>query len=294
MTDYAHPEVLVDTAWVEAHHRRRRPRRRGRRGRPALRRGTCPAPCSSTGTPSCSAPTCATSSMRAFGISNDTTVVLYGDKSNWWAAYAFWFRSTTATPTCGSWTAAGRSGWRGAPAVDRGRPPGARPLPRPVPRRVDPRLRARRAAAPAARQGRRRARSSTSAVAEYSGEKLHMPEYPQEGALRGGHVPGAVNVPWAKAVEDDGTFRPSEQLRDLYGGLGVTPDKDVVAYCRPARLPARPQLRRLLDGVGQHGRGADRAGRLSDHDRLLEQVEAPRASSASLMRSGGSSRMTLP
>ena len=70
--------------------------------------------------------------------------------------------------------------------------------------------------------------------AEFSGEKLHMPEYPQEGALRGGHVPGAVNVPWAKAVQDDGTFRPADQLHALYAGVGVTADKDVVTYCRIA------------------------------------------------------------
>jgi thiosulfate/3-mercaptopyruvate sulfurtransferase len=70
--------------------------------------------------------------------------------------------------------------------------------------------------------------------AEYSGEKLHMPEYPQEGALRGGHIPGAKNVPWARAVNtEDGTFRPSDELRQIYQQeQGLDPNADIIAYCR--------------------------------------------------------------
>jgi thiosulfate/3-mercaptopyruvate sulfurtransferase len=67
---------------------------------------------------------------------------------------------------------------------------------------------------------------------EYSGELLHMPDYPQEGAMRGGHVPGAKNIPWAKAANEDGTFKSPEELKALYEGQGVTPDKDIIAYCR--------------------------------------------------------------
>jgi len=67
---------------------------------------------------------------------------------------------------------------------------------------------------------------------EYSGQLLHMPDYPQEGALRGGHIPGAKNIPWGKAVAADGTFKPVAELRALYEGEGITPDKDIVAYCR--------------------------------------------------------------
>ena len=99
---------------------------------------------------------------------------------------------------------------------------------------------------------------------EYSGELTHMPAYPQEGALRGGHIPGAKNIPWAKAVAEDGTFKPIAELRALYEGQGITPDKDVIAYCRigersshtwfvlarTAWLQERPQLRWLLDGMG--------------------------------------------
>jgi len=67
---------------------------------------------------------------------------------------------------------------------------------------------------------------------EFSGERTHMPEYPQEGTLRGGHIPSAVSIPWAKAVKDDSTFKSADELRELYGAQGVTADKDVVAYCR--------------------------------------------------------------
>ncbi len=69
-------------------------------------------------------------------------------------------------------------------------------------------------------------------VQEYTGERLHMPDYPNEGALRGGHIPGAKNIPWAKAVQENGTFKPAAELKALYQGQGVTPDKPIVAYCR--------------------------------------------------------------
>jgi thiosulfate/3-mercaptopyruvate sulfurtransferase len=68
---------------------------------------------------------------------------------------------------------------------------------------------------------------------EYKGELLHMPDYPQEGALRGGHIPGAANVPWARAVREDGTFKSAEELKEIYEGeAGLKPDDDVIAYCR--------------------------------------------------------------
>jgi thiosulfate/3-mercaptopyruvate sulfurtransferase len=68
---------------------------------------------------------------------------------------------------------------------------------------------------------------------EYSGELLHMPNYPQEGATRGGHIPGAASIPWALAVnEEDSTFKPAEALRELYQGKGITPERDIIAYCR--------------------------------------------------------------
>jgi thiosulfate/3-mercaptopyruvate sulfurtransferase len=67
---------------------------------------------------------------------------------------------------------------------------------------------------------------------EYRGELLHMPGYPQEGATRGGHIPGAASIPWSRATNEDGTFKSPEELKELYQGQGVTPDKEVIAYCR--------------------------------------------------------------
>ena len=102
---------------------------------------------------------------------------------------------------------------------------------------------------------------------EYSGELLHMPDYPQEGALRGGHIPGAQSVPWARAAAEDATFRSRAELEAIYlGEAGLRPDDDVVVYCRigersshtwfvlhpPAGLRARAQLRRVVDRVGEH------------------------------------------
>ena len=83
---------------------------------------------------------------------------------------------------------------------------------------------------------------------EYAGELLAPPGYEQEGALRGGHIPSAQSIPWAQAVRDDGTFKPAGELRELYGGKGVTPDHEVVAYCRIGERSAHTWfvLRELL------------------------------------------------
>ena len=75
---------------------------------------------------------------------------------------------------------------------------------------------------------------------EYSGELLAPENLPQEGAQRGGHIPGAVNVPWASAVREDGTFKPAAELRDLYADKGVTPNREVIAYCRIGERSALP------------------------------------------------------
>ena len=173
--------------------------------------------------------------MGSKGISNDTTVVLYGDKSNWWAAYAFWFFKYNGHADVRlmdggrrKWVAEGRPLVRTLPDLGRGR------------YRVPYRDASIRAYAADVLQHILRVKDGAGAMVdvrspeEYSGEKLHMPEYPQEGALRGGHVPGAVNVPWARAVREDGTFQPPQVLRNLYADVGVTPDRDVVTYCRIA------------------------------------------------------------
>ena len=127
---------------------------------------------------------------------------------------------------------------------------------------------------------------------EFTGELLHMEDYPQEGSLRGGHIPGAKNVPWSRAVNEDGTFKSAEELKAIYEDeLGLKPTDDVVAYCRIGErssltwfvltyllgYPERPELRRLVDRVGQPGPRPDRQGGLSrPHRRArLELGRAP-------------------
>jgi len=164
------------------------------------------------------------------GIGPNHTVVFYGDKNNWWAAYAFWvfqlFGHTNAKIMNGGrqkWIEEGRSLTKEAPnfpAVEY-----------PTPTRDDSRIRAFRD------DVRRHLEARGTLVdvrspGEFSGELLHMADYPQEGALRGGHIPGAKNVPWAKAANADGTFKSAEALRALYEGEGITPDGEVIAYCR--------------------------------------------------------------
>ncbi|MBE7557152.1 MAG: sulfurtransferase [Anaerolineales bacterium] len=168
--------------------------------------------------------------LSSKGIGPETTVVFYGDKNNWWATYAFWvfqlFGHTKAKIMNG-----GRKKWE-----EEGRPmttevPQYPTTTYPVPERDDSKIRAFR------EQVREHVNKGGALVdvrspGEYSGELLHMADYPQEGALRGGHIPGAKNIPWARAANDDGTFKSPADLRALYEGQGITPDKDVVAYCR--------------------------------------------------------------
>jgi thiosulfate/3-mercaptopyruvate sulfurtransferase len=164
------------------------------------------------------------------GIGNDTTVVFYGDKNNWWACYAFWvfqlFGHTNARVMNG-----GRQKW-----IDEGREltqevPNYPRTTYKAPTRDDSRIRAFRDDVLAhIKLGNLLV--DVRSPGEYNGELLHMADYPQEGALRGGHIPGARNIPWAEAVAADGTFKPYEELKALYEGEGITSDKEPIAYCR--------------------------------------------------------------
>jgi thiosulfate/3-mercaptopyruvate sulfurtransferase len=169
--------------------------------------------------------------MSRLGISNDTTIVFYGDKNNWWATYAFWvfqlFGHQNAKVMNG-----GRKKW-----VDEGRllttdVPPITPTQYTAQDRSDAEIRAFRDEVLQALKQDNVALVDVRSPDEFSGKKLHMPEYPQEGALRGGHIPGAQNIPWATTVREDGTFKPREELEQIYGTKGVTSDKDVIAYCR--------------------------------------------------------------
>ncbi|WP_370328059.1 sulfurtransferase [Euzebya sp.] len=171
--------------------------------------------------------------MQEKGIRRDSTVVFYGDKSNWWAAYALWVFTLFGHPDVRlldggrqKWEAEGRDMTRDRTEVAAG------DVDYPVVERDDAAIRAMRSDVEA-HIGSQGKLVDVRSPEEFSGEKLHMPDYPQEGALRGGHIPGAANVPWKRAAADDGTFLPADQLRAIYEGeIGLSGDDDVIAYCR--------------------------------------------------------------
>ncbi len=169
--------------------------------------------------------------MARSGISNDTTVIFYGDKNNWWACYAFWvfqlFGHTNARIMDGGrqkWIEEGRQLSREKPSYPRAEYTARQ--------RDDKTFRAFRDQV-LAHSAARLPMIDVRSPKEFSGELLHMEAYPQEGALRGGHIPGAKNVPWATAANEDGTFKSADELRAIYEGqIGLTPEADVVTYCR--------------------------------------------------------------
>ena len=180
------------------------------------------------------------------GIGNDTTVVLYGDKNNWFAAYAYWYLKIYGHADVRILDG-GRQKW-----IDEGRElttaaPAVRPATYTAQER-DESIRVYRddVLSGLGRDGRTLV--DVRSPQEYAGELLAPPGYEQEGASRGGHIPTAQSVPWAQAVRDDGTFKPAGELRELYGGKGVTPDKEVLAYCRIGERSAHTWfvLRELL------------------------------------------------
>jgi len=238
---YAHPEVLVDTEWLQAHLKD-----------PAIRivesnedvllydTGHIPGAVNIDWrgdlqdntqrdyiSPERFAEVCAKN-----GIGPDTTVVFYGDKSNWWAAYALWaFRLFGHTKVklldggSAKWKAEGRPITREKPNYPR--------ADYPVPTAChDVEIRA-FFADTLAQAKAKKPLIDVRSPGEYRGEITHMPEYPQEGVLRGGHVPSARSVPWKTAANDDGTFKTAEELRKIYTeNLGLKKNDDIIAYCR--------------------------------------------------------------
>jgi thiosulfate/3-mercaptopyruvate sulfurtransferase len=167
--------------------------------------------------------------MSERGVSRDTTLVLYGDRNNWWAAYALWVTALFGHPDV-RLLDGGRAKW-----IAEGRPlttdtPQRPAADYPVVERDDSKTRAFRDQV-LAHLGQ--PMIDVRSPGEYTGDLLHMPDYPQEGAVRGGHIPGARNVPWARAAAEDGTFRDRKELEGIYAGeAGLSPDNDVVVYCR--------------------------------------------------------------
>jgi thiosulfate/3-mercaptopyruvate sulfurtransferase len=163
------------------------------------------------------------------GITRDTTVVFYGDRNNWWATYALWVFSLFGHPDVrildggrAKWVAEGRDMTTEQPKPAQ--------VDYPVVERDDTTIRAFKEQV-LAHLGKPLV--DVRSPGEYSGELLHMPDYPQEGAVRGGHIPGAASVPWARAAAEDATFKPRAELEAIYQQeQGLSPDDDVVAYCR--------------------------------------------------------------
>jgi thiosulfate/3-mercaptopyruvate sulfurtransferase len=169
--------------------------------------------------------------MSSKGISRDTTVVFYGDNFNWWAAYALWVFTLFDHPDV-RLLDGGRAKW-----IDEGRlltndVPDRPRTDYPVVERNDAPIRAFRDEVMShVNEGGRLV--DVRSPQEYSGELLHMPDYPQEGSLRGGHIPGAASVPWKRAANEDGTFKDLDDLKAIYEQeQGLSSDDAVVAYCR--------------------------------------------------------------
>ena len=168
--------------------------------------------------------------LQKSGINNDTILVLYGDFNNWFAAFAFWvfeyYGMTNVKIMNG-----GRKKW-----LEEDRPISKDiptfPMGNFKPSEPNPALRAFLNQVRESLNSDRIKRIDVRSPPEFSGEITAPPEYPTEHAQRGGHIPGAVNIPWAKAVNDDGTFKSADELTKLYQTVGITPDKEIITYCR--------------------------------------------------------------
>jgi thiosulfate/3-mercaptopyruvate sulfurtransferase len=244
MAEYAHPEVLVSTEWVDRHGNDPKVRLvEVDVDRAAYDEGHVPGAIAWAW----STQLCDTvrrdilpqnhfeELMASSGISRDTAVVLYGDNNNWFAAWAFWQLKIYGHPDVRlmdggrkKWLAEGRELTRETPRLET--------------------LRAFLRQVQEAQERGSAALVDVRSPQEFTGEILAPPGL-LETAQRGGHIPGAANIPWGQAVKEDGTFKSVEDLKALYGGKGVTPDKDVIAYCRIGERSSHTWfvLKHLLD-----------------------------------------------
>ncbi len=236
---YTHPEALVDAEWVQAHltdptvrlievdvdttayEQGHIPGAVGFNWQKDLQDQVVRAPVSKEQLEAL---------LSRAGVTNDTTIVLYGDNNNWFAAWALWILKYYGHPDV-RLLDGGRVKW----LADK------RELTTDVPsysltsyhaQAAHSDIRAFRDQILLSLGRNGFALVDVRSPAEYSGELLAPANLPQEGAQRGGHIPGAANIPWSMAVREDGSFKPADELRALYEGKGITPEKEVVAYCR--------------------------------------------------------------
>src|SRR5579884_2144667 len=238
-TGYAHPDVLVDAEWVEQHlqdpnvrlievdvdtksyEQGHIPGAVGFNWQKELQDQIVRSPLDKAHLEDL---------LSRAGVSNDTTVVFYGDNNNWFAAWALWilkyYNHKDVRLLNGGrvkWLADKREITTEVPSYPRTNYKAQEP---------NNEIRAYRDQILSSLGSEGFTLVDVRSPAEYSGELLAPANLPQEGAQRGGHIPGAANIPWSQAVQEDGTFKPAEELRALYAGKGVTPDKEVIAYCR--------------------------------------------------------------
>jgi thiosulfate/3-mercaptopyruvate sulfurtransferase len=240
VADYAHPEVLVTTAWAEEHLNDPRVRILEVDYDPssAYELGHVPGAAlvdwkkdiNDTVRRDILSKDQFEQLMSRVGATPETTLVLYGDMRNWFAAFAFWtfkiYGHNDVRLING-----GRRKW-----IEEGRPTAEdRPSFSSTQYTAADANGGLRSFLPDVRQVLGRDDFSLVDVrspAEFKGEIAAPPEYATEGAQRTGHIPGAVNIPWAQAIQDDDTFKTVDELRDLYGAQGVTPEQSVITYCR--------------------------------------------------------------
>jgi thiosulfate/3-mercaptopyruvate sulfurtransferase len=172
---------------------------------------------------------CSTLLQKA-GINDNTTLILYGDFNNWFAAFAFWVFEYYGMKNTKIMNG-GRKKW-----LEEDRPISkdipSFPMGNFKPTGPNPALRAFLSQVRESLELDKTKRIDVRSPQEFSGEITAPAEYPTEHAQRGGHIPGAVNIPWAKAVNDDGTFKSADELTKLYQTVGITPEKEIITYCR--------------------------------------------------------------
>ena len=168
--------------------------------------------------------------LQRAGVNNNTTLVLYGDFNNWFAAFAFWafkyygFKDLRLmNGGRKKWLEEDRPITKDIPQYQRGNFKATEP---------DKSIRVFLNQMKEALDKENIAMVDVRSPKEFTGEILAPPEYPTEHAQRGGHIPGASNIPWSQAVKDDGTFKSTEELKQIYQSKGIVPDKEIIAYCR--------------------------------------------------------------
>ncbi len=168
--------------------------------------------------------------LQKAGINDNTTLILYGDFNNWFAAFAFWVFEYYGMKNTKIMNG-GRKKW-----LEEDRPISKEipsfPMGNFKPTGPNPALRAFLSQVRESLELDKTKRIDVRSPQEFSGEITAPAEYPTEHAQRGGHIPGAVNIPWAKAVNDDGTFKSADELTKLYHTVGITPEKEIITYCR--------------------------------------------------------------